>query len=62
MDLMILKKRIDGFRLGNGQLQKLPPELLFELRQAWEQFTGPAEEFGKEGPGQDYCDFCCIIS
>lgn len=44
MDLMILKKKIDGFRSGNGQLSKLPPELLYELRQAWEDFTGPSEE------------------
>jgi hypothetical protein len=48
MDLLILRKKIDGFRSGNGQLQNVPPELLFELRQAWENFTGPAEEFRRE--------------
>ena len=48
MDLMILRKKIDGFRSGNGQLQNVPPELLLELRQAWEHFTGPADEFRRE--------------
>lgn len=48
MDLMILKKKIDGFRAGNGQLQKLPPELLLELRQAWEHYTGPIDGFRRE--------------
>lgn len=48
MDLMLLKKKIDGFRLANGQLQKVPPELLLELRHAWENYSGPAEEFRRE--------------
>jgi hypothetical protein len=48
MDLVILKKKIDGFRSSNGQLQNVPPELLLELRQAWENFTGPVEEFRRE--------------
>ena len=48
MDLPILRKKIDGFRSGNGQLQNVPPELLLELRQAWENYAGPAEEFRRE--------------
>ena len=48
MDLAILKKKIDGFRAGNGQLQKVPAELLLELRQAWENYTGPADTFRRE--------------
>lgn len=48
MDLMVLKKKIDGFRAGNGQLQNVPAELLLELRYAWEHFSGPAEQFRKE--------------
>ena len=48
MDLMILRKKIDGFRLGNGQLQNVPPELLFELRQAWENFAGTPVDFRRE--------------
>lgn len=48
MDLIILRKKIDGFRAGNGQLQKVPAELLLELRQAWENHTGSADEFRRE--------------
>jgi len=48
MDLVILRKKIDGFRAGNGQLQKVPAELLLELRQAWENHTGSADEFRRE--------------
>jgi hypothetical protein len=48
MDLLILKKKIDGFRSGNGQLQNIPPELLLELRYAWENYTGPVEQFRSE--------------
>jgi hypothetical protein len=48
MDLMILKKKIDGFRLPNGQIQAVPPELLLELRHSWENFSGPISLFRKE--------------
>lgn len=48
MDLMILRKKIDGFRAGNGSIKNVPPELLLELRQTWEHFTGTAEEFRSE--------------
>jgi hypothetical protein len=48
MDLQILKKKIDGFRAPNGQLQNVPPELLLELRQAWENSSLPAGEFRRE--------------
>ena len=45
MDLMILRKKIDGFRLSNGTIRDVSPEVLWELRQAWEHFTGPIEQF-----------------
>jgi hypothetical protein len=48
MDLVILRKKIDGFRAGNGQLQKVPAELLLEVRQAWENHRGSADEFRRE--------------
>jgi hypothetical protein len=48
MDLMILRKKIDGFRSGNGQLQKVPADLLLELRQSWENYSGTPEEFRRE--------------
>lgn len=48
MDLVILKKKLDGFRLSNGSIRDVSPEVLWELRQAWENFTGPAEQFRSE--------------
>jgi len=45
MDLLILKKKIDGYRLANRCIKKLPPELLLELRQTWENFSGDQDEF-----------------
>ena len=45
MDLMILRKKIDGFRQSNGTIREVSPEVLWELRQAWEHFTGPIEQF-----------------
>ena len=48
MDLMILKKKIDGYRAANGSIKNVAPELLLELRQSWEHFTGSLEEFRTE--------------
>lgn len=48
MDLMILKKKIDGYRVANGSIKNVPPELLLELRQTWEHYTGSPEQFRSE--------------
>ena len=48
MDLNILKKKIDGFRAGNGTIQRMPAELLLELRQSWENYKGEPESFRRE--------------
>ena len=48
MDLMILKKKIDGYRAGNGTIKNPPPELLLDLRQTWEHYTGTPEQFRSE--------------
>jgi hypothetical protein len=48
MDLMILKKKIDGYRAANGSIKNVPPELLLELRQHWEHYTGSPEQFRSE--------------
>jgi hypothetical protein len=48
MDLMILKKKLDGFRAANGSIRDVSPEVLWELRQAWENFTGPIDQFRSE--------------
>ena len=48
MDLVILKKRIDGYRDSGGSIKNVPPELLLELRQTWEHYTGSVEQFRSE--------------
>jgi hypothetical protein len=48
MDLMILKKKIDGYRAANGSIKNVAPELLLELRQAWENYTGGQDQFRSE--------------
>jgi hypothetical protein len=48
MDLVILKKKIDGYRDASGSIKNVPPELLLELRQTWEHYTGSAEQFRSE--------------
>lgn len=48
MDLVILKKKIDGYRDAAGSIKNVPPELLLELRQTWEHYTGSAEQFRSE--------------
>lgn len=48
MDLAILKKKIDGYRASSGSIKNIPPELLLELRQTWEHYTGSPEQFRSE--------------
>jgi hypothetical protein len=48
MELVILKKRLDGYRDSGGSIKNVPPELLFELRQTWEHYTGSSEQFRSE--------------
>lgn len=48
MELIILKKKIDGYRAANGSIKNVPPELLLELRQTWEHYTGSPEQFRSE--------------
>jgi hypothetical protein len=48
MDLVILKKKIDGYRDSRGCIKNMPPELLLELRQTWENYTSTPEQFRSE--------------
>ena len=48
MELAVLRKKLDGFRIANGSIQKVSPEVLWELRQCWENFTGSPDEFRRE--------------
>jgi hypothetical protein len=48
MDMAILKKKIDGYRDSGGSIKNVPPELLLELRQTWEHYTGSPDQFRSE--------------
>jgi hypothetical protein len=48
MDLLILKKKLDGFRVSSGSIRDVSPEVLWELRQGWENFTGSIDQFRSE--------------
>jgi hypothetical protein len=48
MDLVILKKKLDGYRASSGSIKNVAPELLLELRQTWEHYTGTPEQFRSE--------------
>lgn len=46
--MVILKKKIDGYRDSGGSIKNLPPELLLELRQTWEHYIGSPSQFRSE--------------
>jgi hypothetical protein len=48
MDLTVLKKKISSYRTPTGRITKLPDELLAEILNAWEQWTGAPSGFYKE--------------
>jgi hypothetical protein len=48
MDLAILKKKISTYRTEKGLLRKVPDELLMEILQAWESWSGPGSGFYAE--------------
>jgi hypothetical protein len=45
VDLEVLKKRISSYRTPKGRITSLPDDLLCEILQAWEQWTGPSSGF-----------------
>jgi hypothetical protein len=45
MDLEILNKKVSSYRDHDGKVRKVSDELLLEILQAWEQWTGPAKGF-----------------
>ena len=45
MDLGILKKKVSTYRSEGGRLKNVSDELLMEILQAWESWTGPASGF-----------------
>lgn len=45
MDLTVLSKKISSYRSPKGQVRNLPHELLGEILNSWEQWTGSALGF-----------------
>lgn len=45
MDLTVLAKKISSYRSPKGQVRNLPNELLAEILNSWEQWTGTALGF-----------------
>ena len=45
MDLEILNKKVSSYRDTAGRVRKVSDELLLEILEAWEQWTGPAKGF-----------------
>jgi hypothetical protein len=45
MDLEVLNKKISSYRDDGGRVRKVSDELLVEILEAWEQWTGPARGF-----------------
>ena len=45
MDLEILNKKVSSYRDAGGRVRKVSDELLIEILEAWEQWTGPAKGF-----------------
>jgi len=45
MDLSILKKKMSTYRTEGGYIKNVSDELLMEVLQAWEAWSGPANGF-----------------
>lgn len=45
MDIEVLKKKISTFRGEGGRVRITDDQLLMEILSAWEQWTGPGNEF-----------------
>jgi len=48
MELAVLKKKLTSYRSKEGKLKKVPGDLLVLVLRAWEAYTGPMTEFGRE--------------
>lgn len=47
MELEVLKKKISSYRSEGGRVKNVSDELLMEILQAWEQWTGPTAGFAQ---------------
>jgi hypothetical protein len=45
MELEVLNKKVSSYRDNGGRVRKVSDELLLEILDAWEQWSGPAKGF-----------------
>jgi hypothetical protein len=45
MDLVTLKKKLSTYTSDKGYLKKVSEDVLYEVLNAWEQWTGPSKDF-----------------
>ena len=45
MDLLTLRKRLSTYKTDGGYLKGVDNELLVDILQAWESWTGPSKDF-----------------
>jgi hypothetical protein len=48
MDTAILRKKLQTFKSGKGQLRNISPELIIEVLRAWEAWAGPSSQLYRE--------------
>jgi hypothetical protein len=48
MDNAVLKKKISTFRTPKGSLTRIPDDILIEVLQTWEQWSGTSTDMAKE--------------
>jgi hypothetical protein len=48
MDTAILRKKLQTFKSGSGQLRNISPELIIEVLRAWEGWTGTSSSLYRE--------------
>lgn len=48
MDSTVLKKKLSTFRTPKGSLTRIPDDILIEVLQTWEQWSGTSTDMAKE--------------
>ena len=48
MDNAVLKKKLSTFRTPKGSLTRIPDDILIEVLQTWEQWSGTSTDMAKE--------------
>lgn len=48
MDLAVLKKKLTSYKKPNGVFKNISGEMLIAVLRAWENYTGPQDDFGRQ--------------